>query len=125
MDSGYRLMAAAEDPNDGTDAPSDPMEATPPVHGSGEFLKDRGYPNPVEAKRKFALAAETRAVAEQQGFTAESIVAALDAVGLDNVLSVEDVQAILRGQVSNYSVFHIILVRSAMLLKPGTLDDTP
>lgn len=118
-------MAAAKAPNDGTDAPSDPLEATSPVLGSGEFLKERGYPDPVETKRKFAMAASARAVAEREGFNAESIVAALDAVGLDNVLSVEDVQAILRGQVSNYSILQIILVRSAMLLTPGTLDDIP
>lgn len=31
---------------------TDPLEKTPPVWGSGEFLRDRGYPNPLEAKEK-------------------------------------------------------------------------
>ena len=118
-------MTAPKEPLDDADVPSDRLAATPPVHGSGEFLKDRGYPDPVATKRKFAMAASARAIAEREGCNAEHIVVALEAVDLDNLLSVEDVQAILRGQVSNYSILQIVLVHSAMLLKPGSLDDLP
>lgn len=34
---------------------NDPLENTPPVRGSGNFLKDRGYSDPTETRIKFDL----------------------------------------------------------------------
>jgi hypothetical protein len=42
----------------------DPLENTPPVRGSGNFLKDRGYSNPAETRIQFDLMSIIRAVVE-------------------------------------------------------------
>ena len=39
---------------------NDPLENTPPVRGSGNFLKDRGYPDPAATRIKFALVSAIR-----------------------------------------------------------------
>lgn len=73
---------------------------TPPVTGSGSFLSDRGYPDPALAKEKFLLAGKIRSLAEERSLDAMGIMTALKAIAV-HTPSVEEIDAILRGQVTN------------------------
>ena len=44
---------------------NDPLENTPPVRGSDNFLKDRGYSDPTETRIKFDLVTLIRTIVEQ------------------------------------------------------------
>jgi hypothetical protein len=45
---------------------NDPLENTPPVRGSGNFLKDRGYADPTETRIKFDLVTLIRTIVESK-----------------------------------------------------------
>ena len=46
---------------------NDPLENTPPVRGSGNFLKDRGYADPTETRIKFDLVTLIRTMQTSRG----------------------------------------------------------
>jgi len=74
-----------------------------PIVGSGDFLKDRGYPEPHEMRLKFALANEIALIIEERGLKqAEAAEAAQ--------LSQSDVSRIVNGIVKDYSVYRLMRV---------------
>ena len=54
---------------------SDPLENTPPVRGSGNFLKDRGYSDPTETRIKFDLVNLIRVIIESKKLRQIDVVA--------------------------------------------------
>jgi len=93
---------------------ADPLEHTPPVRGSGDFLKDRGYPNPVETRIKFGLANAIREIVAANNLRQVDVVAAVDAYDSDAGISQPDVSRILRGNVKGYSETRLMTVLAAL-----------
>jgi len=71
------------------------------VVGSGDYLKDRGYANPVEARVKFFMA-------NQIALTAETRKLSQAAVGAITGLKQPDVSRIINGNVKDYSVWRLV-----------------
>lgn len=92
----------------------DPLENTPPVRGSGEFLKDRGYPNPTETRIKFDLVNVLRELTEANGFTQADIVERIARFDPNAGVSQPDVSRILRGNVKGYSEARLLMILAAL-----------
>ncbi|MCW0236337.1 MAG: hypothetical protein OJJ21_22255 [Ferrovibrio sp.] len=91
------LRAVAEDAN-GLD---DVLENTPPVLGSGSFLKDHGYPDPAISKERFVLVGRIRFAAEATGLDYKGIATAVTNSGIAGFFNEEQILRILRGQIRN------------------------
>jgi predicted XRE-type DNA-binding protein len=92
---------------------SDPLENTPPVRGSGEFLKDRGYPDPVETRIKFELVERIRSTVETKGLRqvdVAKLVSGAGGYGEENSFTQPDVSRILNGNVKGYSVTRLLSI---------------
>lgn len=74
-----------------------------PIVGSGDFLKDRGYPDPDEMRLKFALANEIALIIEERGLKQAEAAKTAE-------LSQSDVSRIVNGIVKDYSVFRLMRV---------------
>ena len=74
-----------------------------PIVGSGDFLKDRGYPDPDEMRLKFALANEIALIIEERGLKQAEAAQAAE-------LSQSDVSRIVNGIVKDYSVYRLMRV---------------
>lgn len=82
-------------------------ENSGPVMGSGNFLADRGYADPEEARIKFLLANRVALLLENRGLTQAK---AAEMAGLAQV----DVSRIVNGLVKDYSVFRLMRVLMAL-----------
>lgn len=91
------LRALAED----TEGLADILENTPPVQGSGSFLKDRGYPDPAMSKERFLLVGRIRIAAEATGLDVKGIATAVTNSGIASFFNEEQILRILRGQIRN------------------------
>lgn len=84
-----------------TDGLTDNLEQTPPIHGSGSFLKDRGYPDPAMSKERFLLVGRIRIAAEATGLNVKGIATAANNSGIAGFFDEEQILRILRGQIRN------------------------
>jgi len=92
----------------------DPLEYTPPVRGSGNFLRDQGYPNPIETKIKFALVNAIRQAFEVKKLRQVDVVRLVEEFDPAAGISQPDVSRILRGNVKNYSDARLMVVALAL-----------
>ena len=92
----------------------DPLENTPPVRGSGEFLKDRGYSDPTQTKLKFDLVNLIRNAAEAKHLKQAQVVAIVNKYDRNATLSQPDVSRILRGNVKGYSESRLMSILAAL-----------
>jgi predicted XRE-type DNA-binding protein len=74
-----------------------------PIVGNGDFLKDRGYPEPDEMRLKFALANEIALIIEKRGLKQTEAAQAAE-------LSQSDISRIVNGIVKDYSVYRLMRV---------------
>lgn len=81
----------------------DALEDTPPVVGSGDFLADRGYADPAEARVKFILANRIALLIEDSGLRQAEV---CELTGLKQ----PDVSRIVNGNVGGYSVWRLLTV---------------
>lgn len=72
-----------------------------PVMGSGNYLADRGYADPDEARFKFLMSNEFALIVEQRGWTEAN---AAEVTGLAQ----PDVSRIVNGNVKDYSVWRLM-----------------
>lgn len=93
---------------------NDPLENTPPVRGSGEFLKDRGYPNPTETRIKFDLVSVLRELVEAKSLTQTDIVERVSSFDPSAGVSQPDISRILRGNVKGYSEARLLTILAAL-----------
>jgi len=96
-----------------TDWRNDPLENTPPVRGSGDFLRDRGYPDPVETRIKFELVERIRSAVEAKGLRqvdVAKLVAGAAGYGDESSFTQPDVSRILNGNVKGYSVTRLLSI---------------
>ena len=82
-------------------------ENSGPVRGTGNFLADRGYADPEEARLKFLLANEVALVLEDRKLTQARAAELAD-------LAQADVSRIVNGSVKDYSVFRLMRVLTAL-----------
>jgi predicted XRE-type DNA-binding protein len=82
---------------------NDPRERTAPVVGSGNFLADRGYRDPEEARAKFQLANQIALLVEDHNLRQADVCAMTG-------LKQPDVSKILNGNVSGFSVWRLLQV---------------
>jgi hypothetical protein len=91
------LRALAED----TKELHDILENTPPVLGSGSFLKDRGYLDPAKSKESFLLVGRIHLATEAAGLDAKGVATAVTNSGIAGFFNEEQILRILRGQIRN------------------------
>jgi predicted XRE-type DNA-binding protein len=92
----------------------DPLENTPPVRGSGNFLKDRGYSDPTETRIKFDLVNLIRAIVESKKLRQIDVVTRVGRYAPGAGVSQPDVSRILRGNVIGYSESRLIVILAAL-----------
>jgi predicted XRE-type DNA-binding protein len=92
----------------------DPLENTPPVRGSGNFLKDRGYSDPTETRIKFDLVSVMRAIVEAKNLRQIDVVALVGRYAPWTGISQPDISRILRGNVNGYSETRLIVILAAL-----------
>jgi len=80
-----------------------PLENTSPVLGSGDFLADRGYADPEEARVKIQLANQIALLMEDHKLRQADV---CRSTGLKQ----PDVSNIVNGNVSGFSVWRLLLV---------------
>jgi predicted XRE-type DNA-binding protein len=78
-----------------------PLENTAPVVGSGNFLADRGYADPEEARVKFQLANQIALLMEDHDLRQADV---CRLTGLKQ----PDVSKIVNGNVSGFSVWRLL-----------------
>ncbi len=78
-----------------------PLEDTPAVVGSGDFLADRGYADPDEARVKFQLANQIALLMEDHKLRQADV---CRLTGLKQ----PDVSKIVNGNVSGFSVWRLL-----------------
>ena len=93
---------------------NDPLENTPPVRGSGNFLKDRGYSDPTETRIKFDLVNLIRIIVESKKLRQIDVVALVDRYAPGASISQPDISRILRGNVNGYSESRLIVILAAL-----------
>ena len=93
---------------------NDPLENTPPVRGSGNFLKDRGHTDPTETRIKFDLVTLIRAIVESKKLRQVDVVALVSRYAPGAGVSQPDISRILRGNVSGYSESRLIVILAAL-----------
>ena len=93
---------------------NDPLENTPPVRGSGNFLKDRGYPDPTETRIKFDLVSLIRAIVESKRLRQVDVVNLVARYAPGAGVSQPDVSRVLRGNVKGYSESRLIVILAAL-----------
>jgi predicted XRE-type DNA-binding protein len=79
------------------------LEDTPPVLGSGDFLADRGYTDPEEARVKIQLANQIALLMEDQNLRQADV---CTSTGLKQ----PGISKIVNGNVSGFSVWRLLLV---------------
>lgn len=91
----------------------DPLENTRPVR-TRNFLRERGYEDPSEARVKFLLAGRVRSIVEARKLRQIEVVGRIEAH--DGTLGIRqpDVSRILKGNVGGYSVWRLIRVLNAL-----------
>jgi predicted XRE-type DNA-binding protein len=92
----------------------DPLESTPPVRGTGNFLKDRGYSDPTGARIKFDLAGIIRSVVEAKNLRQIDVVSLVAQYAPAARISQPDVSRILRGNVNGYSESRLMVILAAL-----------
>jgi predicted XRE-type DNA-binding protein len=92
----------------------DPLENTPPVRGSGSFLKDRGYSDPTQTKIKFELVCLIRNAVEAKGLRQTDVAEIVNRFDRNVTLSQPDVSRILRGNVKGYSESRLMAILAAL-----------
>lgn len=92
----------------------DPLENTPPVRGSGNFLKDRGYRDPTETRIKFDLVSVIRDIVEAKSLRQVDIVAKVNKYDPKAGISQPDISRILRGNVKGYSESRLMMILAAL-----------
>jgi len=92
----------------------DPLENTPPVRGSGSFLKDRGYADPTETRIKFDLVSLIRTIVESRKLRQVDVVGMVAQYAPATGISQPDISRILRGNVSGYSESRLIVILAAL-----------
>lgn len=80
-----------------------PDESGAPVVGSGNFLADRGYADPDEARVKFQLANQIALLVEDHGLRQTDV---CELTGLKQ----PDASKIVNGNVSGFSVWRLLQV---------------
>jgi predicted XRE-type DNA-binding protein len=93
---------------------NDPLENTPPVRGSGNFLKDRGYVDPTETRIKFDLVTLIRTIVESKKLRQVDVVALVGRYAPGSGVSQPDISRILRGNVNGYSESRLIVILAAL-----------
>jgi len=93
---------------------NDPLENTPPVRGSGSFLKDRGYADPTETRIKFDLVTLIRTIVEAKKLRQVDVVALVGRYSPSAGVSQPDISRILRGNVNGYSESRLIVILAAL-----------
>ena len=93
---------------------NDPLENTPPVRGSGNFLKDRGYSDPTETRIKFDLVNLIRAIVESKKLRQIDVVGLVGRYAPGAGISQPDISRILRGNVNGYSESRLIVILAAL-----------
>ena len=93
---------------------NDPLENTPPVRGSGNFLKDRGYADPTETRIKFDLVTLIRTIVEAKKLRQVDVVALVGRYAPGAGVSQPDISRILRGNVNGYSESRLIVILAAL-----------
>ena len=93
---------------------NDPLENTPPVRGSGNFLKDRGYTDPTETRIKFDLVTLIRTIVESKKLRQVDVVALVSRYAPGAGVSQPDISRILRGNVNGYSESRLIVILAAL-----------
>ena len=93
---------------------NDPLENTPPVRGSGNFLKDRGYSDPTETRIKFDLVNLIRVIVESTKLRQIDVVALVGRYAPGAGISQPDISRILRGNVVGYSESRLIVILAAL-----------
>lgn len=93
---------------------NDPLENTPPVRGSGNFLKDRGYANSTETRIKFDLVTLIRSVVEAKKLRQVDVAALVSRYAPGAGISQPDISRILRGNVKGYSESRLIVILAAL-----------
>lgn len=93
---------------------TDPLEHTPPVHGSGNFLKDRGYPNPEQTRIKFDLLTQIRAIVESRRLRQTDIADRVARHAPEVDLSRPDISRILRRNVNGYPAIRLSAILAAL-----------
>jgi predicted XRE-type DNA-binding protein/phage-related protein len=93
---------------------NDPLENTPPVRGSGNFLKDRGYSDPTETRIKFDLVNLIRAIVESKKLRQIDVVGLVGRYVSGAGISQPDISRILRGNVNGYSESRLIVILAAL-----------
>jgi predicted XRE-type DNA-binding protein len=92
----------------------DPLEHTPPVRGSGNFLKDRGYSDPTETRIKFDLVNLIRAAVESRKLRQVDVVTLVGRYAPGAGISQPDISRILRGNINGYSESRLIVILAAL-----------
>ena len=93
---------------------NDPLENTPPVRGSGSFLKDRGYADPTETRIKFDLVNLIRIIVESKKLRQVDVVNKVGRYAPGAGVSQPDISRILRGNVNGYSESRLIVILAAL-----------
>lgn len=93
---------------------NDPLENTPPVRGSGNFLKDRGYSDPTETRIKFDLVNLIRTIVESKKLRQIDVVTSVGRYAPGAGISQPDISRILRGNVNGYSESRLIVILAAL-----------
>ena len=93
---------------------NDPLENTPPVRGSGNFLKDRGYTDPTETRIKFDLVTLIRTIVESKKLRQVDVVALVSRYAPGAGVSQPDISRILHGNVNGYSESRLIVILAAL-----------
>lgn len=93
---------------------NDPLENTPPVRGSGNFLEDRGYPDPTEIRIKFDLVNVMRAMVEAKSLRQIDVVDLVRRYAPWAGVGQPDISRILRGNVKGYSESRLIVILAAL-----------
>jgi predicted XRE-type DNA-binding protein len=93
---------------------NDPLENTPPVRGSGNFLKDRGYSDPTETRIKFDLVNLIRVIVESKKLRQIDVVGLIGRYTAGAGISQPDISRILRGNVNGYSESRLIVILAAL-----------
>jgi predicted XRE-type DNA-binding protein len=93
---------------------NDPLENTPPVRGSGNFLEDRGYSDPTETRIKFDLVTLIRAIVESKKLRQVEVAALVGRYTPGAGIGQPDISRILRGNVNGYSESRLIVILAAL-----------
>ena len=92
-----------------------PLEHTPPVRGSGNFLKDRGYADPDGMRERFMLANEIELILERipPHKNADALAEACTVTGVSPELAAR----IVSGVVSDASTYDIKALIDALRVR--------